>query len=159
MNSADKLREFHKKHNFPVDLPLAVCFDEESPDQIHATEVLRRTSEILLSCSKYIELCLANNKDVRLVRAQLGVEEMGEAVQALAECDELLLIDALADVKYINEGTAVTFGLPLQEAFDIVHDSNMSKAARDPNDPRLRDKGDSYVPAEEGLKKLLEDSR
>lgn len=39
--------------------------------------------------------------------------------------------DALADIKYVVEGAALTWGIPLDEVFDEVHRSNMSKVPED----------------------------
>lgn len=35
--------------------------------------------------------------------------------------------DALTDIEYINNGTALVFGIPLDQTFEEVHRSNMSK--------------------------------
>jgi predicted HAD superfamily Cof-like phosphohydrolase len=37
------------------------------------------------------------------------------------------LLKEMADVQYVLSGMAVTMGLPMQEVFKRVHDSNMSK--------------------------------
>lgn len=41
------------------------------------------------------------------------------------------LTKELADLMYVTIGTAVTFGLPLEEVFKAVHENNMSKAHPD----------------------------
>lgn len=41
------------------------------------------------------------------------------------------LTKELADILYVVYGTAVTFGLPLQDVFEEVHRSNMSKMGDD----------------------------
>ncbi len=45
--------------------------------------------------------------------------------------DEKKLTKELADLLYVVYGTAVTFGLPLEEVFEEVHRSNMSKLGDD----------------------------
>ncbi len=60
------------------------------------------------------------------------------------------LMKEMADVQYVLSGTAVTFGLPIDEVFDRVHTSNMSKLGPD-GKPILRDdgkvmKGPDYFP-------------
>jgi predicted HAD superfamily Cof-like phosphohydrolase len=45
--------------------------------------------------------------------------------------DPKKLTKELADLLYIVYGTAVTFGLPLEEVFTEVHRSNMSKLGAD----------------------------
>lgn len=84
-----------------------------------------------------------------MVRIHLIAEEgVAELALAIAERDRVKVADALADLAYVLFGTAVTYGIPLQEVFEEVHRSNMTKAVRRPGDTRLRDKGASYVPAD-----------
>jgi len=42
-----------------------------------------------------------------------------------------LLLKELADLRYVSDGTAVSLGLPIDAAFDAVHESNMSKLSGD----------------------------
>jgi predicted HAD superfamily Cof-like phosphohydrolase len=55
-----------------------------------------------------------------------------------------------ADVQYIVSGMNVTFGLPADQVFDRVHDSNMSKLGDDGKPVRRDDgkvmKGPNYHP-------------
>src|SRR4051812_44639204 len=81
------------------------------------------------------------------LRLDLLREEMREVEQELVEIDALLqrakvagtppndaalrerlalLTKELADLRYVTDGAAVALGLPLDEAFEIVHRSNMS---------------------------------
>lgn len=64
----------------------------------------------------------------------------------------------LADLLYVVIGTAVSWDVPLEEVFEEVHRSNMSKAGPD-GKPIFRDdgkllKGPDYTPAE--LKPIIE---
>jgi len=45
--------------------------------------------------------------------------------------DEKKLTKELADLMYVTIGTAITFGLPLEEVFAEVHKSNMSKLTKE----------------------------
>ncbi len=58
------------------------------------------------------------------------------------------LTKELADLMYVTIGTAVTFGLPLEEVFTEVHKSNMSKLGDDGKPVRRADgkilKGENY---------------
>lgn len=47
------------------------------------------------------------------------------------EIDRKALTKELADVLYVTYGFGLTFGLPLQEVFEEVHRSNMSKLGDD----------------------------
>lgn len=60
------------------------------------------------------------------------------------------LLKELADLQYVLSGAAVALGLPLQEAFNRVHKSNMSKLGDD-GKPYYREdgkviKGPNYNP-------------
>lgn len=62
------------------------------------------------------------------------------------------LLKELADLRYVVEGAAVSFGLPIEEAYVEVHRSNMSKLGPDGR-PIYDDggkvlKGPSYSPAD-----------
>lgn len=72
--------------------------------------------------------------------------------QRLKEIDKAKLTKELADLMYVTIGTAVTFGLPLEEVFEEVHKSNMSKLGDD-GKPIYREdgkvlKGPNYKPPE-----------
>lgn len=49
------------------------------------------------------------------------------------------LLKELADLRYVTEGAAVSLGLPIDEAFEEVHRSNMSKLG--PEGPLYREDG------------------
>ena len=94
------------------------------------------------------------------------VKELGEDIAcAMAESHfkagippkvKRRILKELADVQYVVSGMAVTLGLPLQEAFNLVHQSNMSKLGDD-GEPIYRAdgkvmKGPNYAPPNlEGL--------
>jgi predicted HAD superfamily Cof-like phosphohydrolase len=63
------------------------------------------------------------------VRCRIILEEMGELLLAISEGDLVETLDALGDLRYVLDGTAVSFGLDqvFDDAFDEVHRSNMSK--------------------------------
>lgn len=63
----------------------------------------------------------------RDLRNGLLAEEFLEYIEAEAKNDLVAIADALADMIYIIQGTALVYGLPLDEIFDEVHRSNMSK--------------------------------
>ncbi len=97
--------------------------------------------------------------DRRLLRCRLILEELMEFMEASGfklEChpvdgpvitdanthpyDCVAAADALADLKYVVEGAALEWGIPLQACFLEVHDSNMSKLGEDGR-PILREDG------------------
>ena len=61
------------------------------------------------------------------LRAKLIEEEADEAAMALREEDKAQVLKELCDLLYVALGTAVTFNLPLEQAFDLVHENNMLK--------------------------------
>ena len=64
------------------------------------------------------------------LRLSLIVEEVEELKEAVKNHDYGEVIDALADIKYVIDGAATSFGIDLDKAFDIVHESNMSKLCK-----------------------------
>ena len=86
------------------------------------------------------------DKDYRLIKTHLILEEVSELTEAIMRGDEEATLDALADSIYVIIGAAITFDLPLAEAFNEVQRSNMSKTVNGGSDPRLADKGATYSP-------------
>ncbi len=94
--------------------------------------------------------------DLIELRANLIDEE---AIEVWAELEEFTgkyrkdinkvkLTKELADLMYVTIGTAITFGLPLEEVFAEVHKSNLSKLDNNGKPIRRADgkilKGDNY---------------
>lgn len=69
------------------------------------------------------------NDDLIHLREMLIVEEYYEVMEELIQPhpDPAALTKELADLLYVVYGCAVTFGLPIDEVFERVHRSNMSK--------------------------------
>jgi predicted HAD superfamily Cof-like phosphohydrolase len=95
---------------------------------------------------------------MRLIREEFKevMDELGLLVQPRSpdETVEILrrLLKELADLRYVTEGCAVSFGLPIDPAFEEVHRSNMSKLGTG-GLPSLREdgkilKGPRYSPAD-----------
>lgn len=88
----------------------------------------------------------AISTEERLLRARLVLEEALEFVDAMGcavlarddgsvhvvdddrHIDLVEALDALADIIVVTKGSAHTLGVPVDEAFDIVHATNMAKA-------------------------------
>lgn len=72
-----------------------------------------------------------NNPDftpqMRMFRLQLISEEFAELVRAIKDGNTIEIADALGDLEYVVNGTAVTFALPLTEIVEEIHRSNMTK--------------------------------
>jgi len=67
------------------------------------------------------------SKEERELRKKLLAEEYTEYVVAELNNDLIEIADALADIIYIACGTAVSYGIPLDDVFAEVHRSNMAK--------------------------------
>jgi len=67
------------------------------------------------------------DKNERKLRMKLLAEEYTELVMAENNDDLIEIADALADIIYIACGTAVSYGIPLDDVFEEVHASNMAK--------------------------------
>lgn len=133
MSSSEMMvREFHAKHGIPVDMKLDGGSDE----------YLFEAAQTISFVARALLLASGMTDDDRLFRAHIVCEEVSEMLAALNRCDEAALLDALADLQYVTEGTAITFGLPLAAALDEVHRSNMTKQVT--GEYRLRDKGPDY---------------
>lgn len=75
------------------------------------------------------------------LRTSLHAEEMNEIEDAMIDGTDLVPIaDAICDLIYVLCGTAVSFGIPLDECFAEVQRSNMSKLGDD-GKPIVRNDG------------------
>jgi len=96
------------------------------------------------------------NKIVQL-RIDLIEEELNELKEAIKNKDIVEVADALTDILYVTYGAGHSFGVNLDECFDEVQRSNMSKLGEDGkpiyNDSGKVMKGPNYFAP--NLKKLL----
>ena len=67
------------------------------------------------------------NDSLAEFRIELIREEFQEYIDAVQIGNIYLIADALADLKYVIFGADLTYGIPADSIFDIVHTSNMSK--------------------------------
>jgi len=67
------------------------------------------------------------NQAERDLRTNLLAEELMEYRDAEKANELVEIADALADIIYIACGTAVSYGIPLDDVFAEVHRSNMAK--------------------------------
>ena len=97
-----------------------------------------------------------NEKIVQL-RYELIKEELEELNQAIKDRDIKEVADALTDILYVTYGAGHAFGIDLDECFDEVQNSNMSKLGDDGkpiyNESGKVMKGPNYF--KPNLKKLL----
>ena len=74
------------------------------------------------------------------LRYNLIKEELDEFKQALDNNDLLEVADALTDILYVTYGAGHAFGINLDDCFDEVQNSNMSKLGSD-GKPIYNDQG------------------
>ena len=96
----------------------------------------------------------------RALRQRLINEEVREFFEGENNEDIVNVAKELADVLYVVFGTAVAYGIPLEQVFDEVHRSNMSKLGAD-GKPIYREdgkvlKGPNYF--EPNVRKILEEA-
>ena len=88
------------------------------------------------------------------LRLDLIQEEVGELLTALEKKDIVEIADALTDILYVTYGAGHAFGLDLDECFEEVHQSNMSKLGIDGKPIYRQDgkvlKGRGYKPPQLG---------
>ena len=68
---------------------------------------------------------------IQNLRLALIDEEVGELRQAIQEKDMVEVADALVDILYVVYGAGHAFGLDLDECYNEVHRSNMTKLGQD----------------------------
>jgi predicted HAD superfamily Cof-like phosphohydrolase len=77
-----------------------------------------------------INVGIADWDNARL-RVNLIEEELQELMEALRDGDIFAVADALADLEYVVNGAAISFGIDLPLVGEEVHRSNMSKLMPD----------------------------
>lgn len=78
--------------------------------------------------------------DRRALRRRLLAEEFDEYLVAEASHDIVGIADTLGDMAYIIWGTALEYGIPLDEVIAEIHRSNMSKLDEN-GQPIMREDG------------------
>lgn len=98
----DKLRECHKAMECAIDEPLSV-------------ETLKLRSKLL---------------DEELNELKVEIDTLCQELNTTGKttvATRTKMLKELSDLQYVLSGMAVSFNLPLEEAFNRVHTSNMSK--------------------------------
>jgi len=71
------------------------------------------------------------NENIVNLRLNLIEEELQELQEAIKQEDLLEVADALTDILYVTYGAGHAFGIDLDNCFDEVQKSNMSKLGTD----------------------------
>ncbi len=89
-------------------------------------------------------------ENIEDLRVDLIAEELQELKEALNNRDIVEVADALTDLLYVIYGAGHSFGIDLNDCFDEVHRSNMSKLGEDGRPIYRHDgkvlKGPNYFP-------------
>ena len=68
-----------------------------------------------------------STEKINKLRIDLIKEELEELIEAMNNKDLLEVADALTDILYVTYGAGHAFGIDLDQCFDEVQNSNMSK--------------------------------
>ena len=79
------------------------------------------------------------------LRVKLIFEEVNELIKAINSDNIENIAKELADVLYVVYGTAASYGIDIDEVFDRVHKSNMTKSAEKNSYGKIK-KGPNYEP-------------
>lgn len=96
---------------------------------------------------------------VAALRAKLIREETKEVCHAIEKKNLPALAKELADLLYVVYGAALAFGIPMNDVFQIVHQSNLTKFG--PDGSLMKDasgkivRGPFYRPAEPEIEQLF----
>ena len=98
-----------------------------------------------------------SSEKINALRISLIKEELDELIEAMNKKDLVEVADALTDILYVTYGAGHAFGINLDECFEEVQNSNMSKLDKNGNAIYNEDgkvlKGPNYY--EPDLKKFI----
>lgn len=152
-NSFDKVKEFNETFGAPVRTKPGLDYDDV---EMRLGLLVEEVQEIRDAYANYKFL-----DTIAKVLAETGVDAMVsvEILTKLKQETYVEFLDGLGDVRVVNNGLAQGTGMPINEAFDIIHGSNMSKRQPDGTVLRREDgkilKGENYYAPTNGLKELL----
>ena len=81
-----------------------------------------------------------SSEKINALRISLIKEELDELIEAMNKKDLVEVADALTDILYVTYGAGHAFGINLDDCFEEVQNSNMSKLNKD-GKPIYNDKG------------------
>ena len=99
------------------------------------------------NCLKNSYPCLLSDR-YALWRLRLIQEELAELTKAMADGNLIEIADALADLHFVTFGTDVAYGLPMDEIFEQVCESNMTKVGGQHDASGKLIKPDTYKPVD-----------
>jgi len=120
----NQVRDFHKRIGATI---------AESPQlRLHDRDLAREMAGEVRGLIGSIQ-ARSGSDDILAKRTQMALEELAEWIEAHVAEDLTAAADAWADRGYLLFGDAVATGLPVEDVFDEVHRSNMTKSAAIPS--------------------------
>lgn len=114
----------HKKNSMQEDIEE---FMRRADQEVALYPQIPEDKVKLLRVRLMVEELLGSKNPGTVFGIQLLTNKSDELVQSIANDDLVGIADGLADVLYAVIGTAVAYGIDIQEVFDEVHRSNLSK--------------------------------
>ena len=91
-------------------------------------------------CQDFKQSSSFSSDKINALRVSLIKEELDELIEAMNKKDLVEVADALTDILYVTYGAGHAFGINLDDCFEEVQNSNMSKLDKD-GKPIYNDKG------------------
>lgn len=133
LTNYEKVREFHKAFGAALDADI----NDKALQELRLDLILEETVEVENELAPY-----------KLEREVWDDPSSTKIIDL--PVDKKKLAKELADLLYVTYGTAATFGIDIDRAFDEVHTSNMSKLGEDGKPVYREDgkvmKGPNYKP-------------
>jgi len=124
MSHFDDVREFHEAFGVPVaqnpKLPAAAWDSWRQAALDNAIDELEALADAMRKATDDADA-------TRWLRIGLMAEEMAEYLKAEDVGSLVQIADALGDIGVIADGTALSYGIPLDDVRKEIHRSNMSK--------------------------------
>tara|TARA_R110002096_G_C14661938_1_gene728399 strand:- start:11081 stop:11566 length:486 start_codon:yes stop_codon:yes gene_type:complete len=117
----EQVRAFHEKYAAPVDEFV------ETLDLKDVLEVDKFAQELHSWSMKLRHRDAGRPFSIARQRLSLLTEELAELADGMVSGDEEEVFDAICDLNYLVAGSAVAYGMPLDEGTAEVHRSNMTK--------------------------------
>ena len=103
----EKVRQFHKAMNLPINTQFNI-------------ELLNLRKKLILEETQEL-----------IAELDAAIEQLQTEKQSVLRATFENMCKEMADVQYALSGLAISFGLPIEDAFDATHNSNMSKLGND----------------------------
>lgn len=110
-------------------------FMEKIPQTVNSTPTIPndkdRINRVRLLMEEVLEFAHASGIEIKVGVFTMNKKMENMDFKAIGSVDMVEIADALADIEYINLGSANTYGIEIKPIFNEVHDSNMRKFTGD----------------------------